>query len=484
MRKLFGFAGLAIFSVITACGGGGGSPGDTKLPYSITLTAAKNQLPINIANQPPGIGVDAPYTTTLYVNAREGGAPIQGGKDIFGCNIDQGLDTGALAYLDGDPAHKVKVKNPDGTETEIEGLYRSVVLGANSGGNSFHFHAGDKAGTARITCTVTNPVDNQVSSASVNIVVGAATGKAASVIATAQAPGYLGTSNNTASLANNVGINVSIKDDANQPIPNPSAANLLVRIRPFGASAGARLASSGGSEAQVRTVNGLALVSLSSGPGAGVILLELVTDRADNDVSNGIQDPVTHLLAVSVHKALSSGPLVIGDATISVTNGMPYSYALTAQGGVPPYQWTSSGLPGGLTLSSDGIISGTPTAKNGTYDVTVTVSDDEGRQVSKNLSIKVEGEFAIDGCSSDVSAPCALPAGKVGDGYSYTLSFSIGDPAVAVTWTVTGSLPPGLVLAADGTISGSPTTAGTYTFIVTAKRGSLTVNSKVSIVVA
>lgn len=477
MRKLFGVAALALTSVLTACGGGGGSPGSTDLPYTISVRAAKTQLPINIAGVQASIGAYASYTTTVYVEAREGGAPIPGGEDIFACAIVQGLDSGALYYLDGDDEHEDDAGNPL--------AYRSITLGANSGANSFHFHAGTKAGTARITCSVTNPVDKQVASASVDIVVGAQTGKPASVLATVQAPGYLGSRDNTRSIRNNVVISARVMDDANQPIPAPAAANLKVSIRPFGASAGARLlsGSQSGSTVQVQTIGGEGQFSLSSGPSAGVILLELTTDRADNNVANGLQDPITQLVAVGVHNAVATTPLVISDADITVTVGMSYSYALTAQGGVPPYQWSSTALPAGLTLSADGVISGTPTAPKGNYQVVVTVTDETGGSLSKNMTIKVEGELAIDGCSSDVSAPCTLPGGTVGDGYSHTLSFSIGDPAVPVVWSITGNLPPGLALAADGTISGTPTTAGTYTFIVTATRGTLVVRRQVSIVV-
>jgi hypothetical protein len=326
----------------------------------------------------------------------------------------------------------------------------------------------------------------QVSSASVDIVVGASTGQPANVIATAQAPGYLGTSTNTQNLRNNVAISALVMDDANQPVPDPSDANLQVNVRPFGASAGARLLSGRQSSTtvQVKTIGGEGQFSLSSGPSSGVILLELITDRYDNNVSNGVQDAVMQLMAVSVHKAVRTDPLAITDAEITVTNGFPFSYAMTAQGGVPPYTWSASGLPTGLTMSSDGVITGTPTAPKGSYMVVVTVTDEVG-PVTKNITIKVEGELAIDGCTGVVSSACALPAAKVGEAYSYTLSFSIGDPTVPVVWTITGNLPPGLTLAADGTISGTPLPPpGTYTFVVTATRGSLKVSRQVRIVVS
>jgi hypothetical protein len=49
--------------------------------------------------------------------------------------------------------------------------------------------------------------------------------------------------------------------------------------------------------------------------------------------------------------------------------------------------------------------------------------------------------------------------------YSQTLTASGG--AAPYTFTVTGgALPPGLTLAASGLLSGTPTTAGTFTFTV------------------
>ena len=157
MLKIFKLSALMFVGGLVACGGGGGSSGSSNLPYSIALRAEKTQLPINIGNSPASIGAFASYTTTIYVEARKGGGPIPGGEDVFACNLASGLDSGALYYLDGDEEHEDDDGNPLG--------YRSVTLGSNSGGASFHFHAFNKAGTARVTCSVTNPSDNLVSSA-------------------------------------------------------------------------------------------------------------------------------------------------------------------------------------------------------------------------------------------------------------------------------------------------------------------------------
>ena len=144
MRKLIGIVGLAAAALLAGCGGGGGSPGTTHEQYSITLRADQTSLPVNLGHYPAGIGVSAPFTTTLYVNAKAGDNPIPGGAGIFGCNISAGLPSGALYYLDGKSEHQ----DADGNPT----AYRSITLDANSGGNSFHFHAGDQAGSGGGLC--------------------------------------------------------------------------------------------------------------------------------------------------------------------------------------------------------------------------------------------------------------------------------------------------------------------------------------------
>ena len=56
------------------------------------------------------------------------------------------------------------------------------------------------------------------------------------------------------------------------------------------------------------------------------------------------------------------------------TVGVTYAQVLAATGGTPPYTWTATGVPAGLTLSSSGTFSGTPTA-SGTETIAVTVTD-------------------------------------------------------------------------------------------------------------
>jgi prepilin-type N-terminal cleavage/methylation domain-containing protein len=152
---------------------------------------------------------------------------------------------------------------------------------------------------------------------------------------------------------------------------------------------------------------------------------------------------------------------VVNNSLPEVQRGFVYSQALSATGGTTPYTWslTAGALPTGLTLSSGGIISGTPTTV-GTYSFTVRVTD---------CTIPVQNT-AYQGLSIYVSVPLTLnttsfPNGTAGTAYSQTLSVSGG--TAPYTWSLNaGSLPAGLTLSSGGVISGTPSTAATSNFTI------------------
>src|ERR1700730_16415367 len=92
--------------------------------------------------------------------------------------------------------------------------------------------------------------------------------------------------------------------------------------------------------------------------------------------------------------AVSTTPgLVI--ATSSLQAGqpqVPYAAQLGATGGTASYSWSvsSGNLPAGLTLSSTGAISGTPT-QSGTFSFTVSVKDSSSspQSASQGFSINI-----------------------------------------------------------------------------------------------
>ncbi len=151
--------------------------------------------------------------------------------------------------------------------------------------------------------------------------------------------------------------------------------------------------------------------------------------------------------------------------TASLPNGVigaAYSQTLVASGGSGSYSWSiaSGSLPPGLSLSSAGAISGTPTA-TGTSTFTVQVSDGIGT-VTQSLSITIGVALSI--------STTSLPNGYLSISYSQTLAAAGGSGSYS--WSVvSGSLPPGLSLSSAGVISGTPTTAGTYSFTVQVSDG-------------
>lgn len=145
----------------------------------------------------------------------------------------------------------------------------------------------------------------------------------------------------------------------------------------------------------------------------------------------------------------------------NLVNGVAYNQTVTATGGTAPYNFvvTSGSLPNGLTLSTAGVISGTPTV-NGTFTFQITATDANGCNGFINYTVNVA-------CPTITLSPMSLPNGSVAVMYSQTISAS-GGLGNYTFMPVSGLLPPGLVLSGAGVLAGMPTAQGTYQFTVRA----------------
>ena len=146
--------------------------------------------------------------------------------------------------------------------------------------------------------------------------------------------------------------------------------------------------------------------------------------------------------------------------------GSSYSQTLAAAGGTGTgYSWSasSSNLAAyGLSLSSAGIVSGTPT-QTGTASFTAKVTDSGSNSGTAPLTITVYGALALPSAN-----PITLPStGTTGVAYSGTINASGGSGSYS--WTVTGLPSDSLGSSASGnilTVSGTPANPATVTFNV------------------
>ena len=122
--------------------------------------------------------------------------------------------------------------------------------------------------------------------------------------------------------------------------------------------------------------------------------------------------------------------------------------------------YSATGLPTGLSInSSSGLISGTPTA-TGAYSTVVTVHDTANASSSVSFTWNINNLITVTnpGTKSNVS----------GTAISALQMAATDSGGLSMTWTATG-LPTGLTISSSGSITGTPTTAGSYSVTATAK---------------
>jgi flagellar basal body-associated protein FliL len=158
--------------------------------------------------------------------------------------------------------------------------------------------------------------------------------------------------------------------------------------------------------------------------------------------------------------------------TINAVENLPITpVTMVGSGGTGPYTFSATGLPAGLTMSSTGTISGTPTV-SGIFNYTVTVTDSAGHQGTVNCSV------------APFTASCEGITAVVGVAITPVTMTASGGAGGPYTFSATG-LPAGLTMSTTGVISGTPTVIGTFPYTVTIKdsAGNL-VNTFCSVIVS
>jgi len=257
----------------------------------LILTATTTTLPINAFNVLPFIG--SPFMAEVTVSVRSSSGQSINQPDGIQVSVNPVGSTGGFSTLD------------DPTTEDINEFTSRLGQGpvdVVAGRATLFMHSLNFAGTTTMTVTTQDPDTQQTVTATLNftIVSSISTLPATVQVSAPLAPVYVqGSGGNTSSQ-----FEIQVRDGIGQPVPNPVAGNNAfnnVRVELLGdsVSGGARLNGVNaqgqnvqGTSINLRTLAGVSGALLTSGTQTGTALVRVTADRADNNVDNGISDPV------------------------------------------------------------------------------------------------------------------------------------------------------------------------------------------------
>jgi len=211
---------------------------------------------------------------------------------------------------------------------------------------------------------------------------------------------------------------------------------------------------------------------------AGTFFFYIQMALPDNPNCNGSKDTTQRSMTLTVNPAGTAAPppappkptVVVTVTTASLpdanVNQAYTSPGLTATGATVS-SWTLAGgtLPAGLTLGTNGVITGTPT-QSGTFTVEVQANAD-GASATKDLSLFVLAPLGIQTLVDRTPPTTGLTAKRLVNQPLATGVKAVGGRG-PFTFSAEGEMPPGITLdPATGSITGTGTTSGRYAFTVT-----------------
>ena len=213
------------------------------------------------------------------------------------------------------------------------------------------------------------------------------------------------------------------------------------------------------------------VISISSSPTGGSFSVVATDSNSVASIGKSVTLTVSNLLTITT----PSGSGLNGNATSTFS-----TLTISSSGGAGTNVFTlasdSSALPSGLTLNSSGTLTGTPTTAGSYTGIKVKVTDANGAIATTSaFTLTIASAVLID-------SPSGSNAATVGSTFSLTVT-STGGAGSNVFTLATGStaLPAGVILKSDGTITGTPTTAGTTAGIKVTVTDALSVTSTTSL---
>lgn len=179
------------------------------------------------------------------------------------------------------------------------------------------------------------------------------------------------------------------------------------------------------------------------------------------------QDSAGHTTQQTINFTITQNLAIVPPAPSLGTLHEPFNLTLTAVNGTAPYTFKllNSALPNGLSLASTGAITGTPSSA-GTFTTQVQVTDSSPVPQAATLPITLQ-MAGLQVSNTSLSLLTAAVGKSYADSVEMANGFGPFTPSV-----VQGALPPGLTASAgtvtrtNWLISGTPTTAGSFSFSV------------------
>ena len=386
---------LASF-VLASCGGGGGGSHSAFTPpgndTTITLSATTTTLPICQfgagASQCNFFG--SPFISEVTVTWRHNDGQLVSGTTTVNVSV---APTNIITFS--------KLLNPGevpGPTDSFHGLEGSGFVNVTGGVGTIFVHADNVPGSGVLSVTAIDPQSHQTITAQITInVAGAATGLPSSVIASSGSGVYISGSNGPQSTI----VTAQVFDGSNAPVSNPNGFD-NVQFQIVGPSnSDARLsgtnaagAQSSGTTVATVTHNGVATVTFQSGTQQGPVQIKATADRSDNNVDNGISDPVS------------------ATTTVVVSDGKLYSLTLTSPGSLAPSILVNRVSTQATLINQGGSTTLIPPDPNATYSFTVSAigNDRQGNPVlpgtqiafgSIDSPVDADGNYLISGVHGD-----------------------------------------------------------------------------------
>lgn len=203
----------------------------------------------------------------------------------------------------------------------------------------------------------------------------------------------------------------------------------------------------------------------------GNIDMNMVAVHGEKDAAlKAVIVPVRHtIVIVPTGKAGPAGPVITGTMAAYPIVGRPFTYQISTLGTATKF--AADDLPKGLSLNAtNGQITGTPT-ETGMKTVSVSATNDKGTDTTK-LTLTVANPIPE---RIQITSPKTADA-TVGTPFSYQITTNVkASHYFATTPSDKGTIPPASSLpagitydTATGIVSGTPTTAGTFTIQVAA----------------